>query len=102
MGQGFHLEECRYLLVMGDLNILTVVMTTVTGLLTFFLGQQRGKKEIESITLKNLEDSIGIYKTIIDDLRIEISILNDKVSSLQNKVEELMQENHKLQKMLKK
>ena len=77
-------------------------MTTVTGLLTFFLGQQRGKKEIESITLKNLEDSIGIYKTIIDDLRIEISLLNDKVSSLQNKVEELMQENHKLQKMLKK
>ena len=87
---------------MGDLNILTVVMTTVTGLLTFFLGQQRGKKEIESITLKNLEDSIGIYKTIIDDLRMEISLLNDKVSSLQNKVEELMQENHKLQKMLKK
>jgi peptidoglycan hydrolase CwlO-like protein len=77
-------------------------MTTVTGLLTFFLGQQRGKKEIESITLKNLEDSIGIYKTIIDDLRMEISLLNDKVSSLQNKVEELMQENHKLQKMLKK
>jgi peptidoglycan hydrolase CwlO-like protein len=102
MRQGFHLEECRYLLVMGDLNILTVVMTTVTGLLTFFLGQQRGKKEIESITLKNLEDSIGIYKTIIDDLRMEISLLNDKVSSLQNKVEELMQENHKLQKMLKK
>ena len=87
---------------MGDLNILTVVMTTVTGLLTFLLGQQRGKKEIESITLKNLEDSIGIYKTIIDDLRIEISVLNDKVSSLQKKVDELMEENHKLQKMLKK
>ena len=77
-------------------------MTTVTGLLTFLLGQQRGKKEIESITLKNLEDSIGIYKTIIDDLRIEISVLNDKVSSLQKKVDELMEENHKLQKMLKK
>ena len=87
---------------MGDLNILTVVMTSVTGLLTFLLGQQRGKKEIESITLKNLEDSIGIYKTIIDDLRIEISVLNDKVSSLQKKVDELMEENHKLQKMLKK
>ena len=87
---------------MGDLNILTVVMTSVTGLLTFLLGQQRGKKEIESITLKNLEDSIGIYKTIIDDLRMEISVLNDKVSSLQKKVDELMEENHKLQKMLKK
>lgn len=87
---------------MGDLNILTVVMTTVTGLLTFLLGQQRGKKEIESISLKNLEDSIGIYKTIIDDLRMEISLLNDKVSSLQKKVDELMEENHKLQKMLKK
>ena len=87
---------------MGDFNILTLIMTSVTGFLTFLLGQQRGKKEIESITLKNLEDSIGIYKTIIDDLRLEISLLNDKVSSLQKKVDELMDENHKLQEMLKK
>lgn len=87
---------------MGDFNILTLIMTSVTGFLTFLLGQQRGKKEIESITLKNLEDSIGIYKTIIDDLRLEISLLNDKVSSLQKKVDELMEENYKLQEMVKK
>jgi hypothetical protein len=87
---------------MGELNLITLITTTVTGFLTFLLGQQKGKKEVESITLKNLEESIGIYKLIIDDLRKEITVLNDKVSSLQNKVDELMEENHKLQKMVDK
>ena len=87
---------------MGDFNLVTILTTTVTGFLTFLLGQQRGKKEVESITLSNLEKSIEIYKTIIDDLREEISILNEKVSLLQGKVDELMEENHKLQKMVDK
>jgi len=69
---------------MGELNLITLITTTVTGFLTFLLGQQKGKKEVESITLKNLEESIGIYKLIIDDLRKEITVLNDKVSSIQN------------------
>lgn len=87
---------------MGDFNLLTLIITTATGLLTFLLGQQRGKKEIESVHLQNLEKSIQIYKTIIDDLRDEIKILNDRVEVLQSMVNELMMENHKLQSMIKK
>ena len=87
---------------MGEFNLLTLIITTATGLLTFLLGQQRGKKEIESVHLQNLEKSIEIYKTIIDDLRDEIKILNDRVEVLQSMVNELMMENHKLQSMIKK
>ena len=87
---------------MGEFNLLTLIITTATGLLTFILGQQRGKKEIESVHLQNLEKSIEIYKTIIDDLRDEIKILNDRVEVLQSMVNELMMENHKLQSMIKK
>lgn len=70
--------------------------------MTFLLGQQRGKKEVESVHLQNLEKSIEIYKTIIDDLRDEISILNERVEKLQAMVNELMIENHKLQRMIEK
>ena len=87
---------------MGEFNILTILTTTITGFLTFLLGQQRGKKEVESVHLQNLEKSIEIYKTIIDDLRDEISILNERVEKLQAMVNELMIENHKLQRMIEK
>jgi peptidoglycan hydrolase CwlO-like protein len=87
---------------MGEFNLLTLIITSVTSFLTFILGQQRGKKEIESVHLQNLEKSMEIYKMIIDDLRDEISILNGRVETLQGMVNELMVENHKLQSMIKK
>ncbi len=99
MFQFEYIEVFRY---MGEFNLLTLILSSVTGFLTFVLGQQRGKKEVESVHLQNLEKSIEIYKTIIDDLRDEISILNDRVETLQGMVNELMVENHKLQRMIEK
>jgi peptidoglycan hydrolase CwlO-like protein len=84
------------------MDFTNIVIPAITGLLTFFLGQQRGKKEIESITLSNLEKSLEIYQTIISSLKEEIAELNDKVEILQNKVEELVKENHELKQMLMK
>lgn len=77
-----------------------IVIPAVTSFLSFLLGQQRGKKEIESITLTNLEKSVQIYQTIINDLKNEITQLNKKVDELQDKVDSMMEENHQLKKML--
>lgn len=82
------------------MTIFDVIIPGVTGFLTFLLGQQRGKKEVESITLSNLEKAITIYQHIIDDMRDEIGNLNRKVDELQDKVDTLMEENHQLKKML--
>lgn len=82
------------------MNLTDVIIPAVTGFLTFLLGQQRGKKEIESITLSNLEKSVQIYQTIISDLKDEIINLNRKVDELQDKVDSMMEENHQLKKML--
>lgn len=83
-----------------DFNIIEITITAVTGFLTFLLGQNKGKKELESIHLQNLEKSIEIYQTIITDLKIEIEKLGKKVTTLEDMVDELMLENQKLQKML--
>lgn len=87
---------------MGEFNLVTIIVTAITGFLTFIVGINRGRKEIESVHLQNLEKSIEIYKTIIDDLRDEIKILNDRVEVLQGMVNELMIENQKLQRLQKK
>lgn len=84
------------------MQLTDVIIPAITGFLTFLLGQQRGKKEVESITLNNLEKSVQIYQTIINDLKEEISKLNIKVDELQEKVDSMMEENLKLKKMLSK
>lgn len=79
----------------------TIFVSSITGIVTFFLGQKRQRKETDSIILDNLEKSVQIYQTIIEDLKNEITKLNTKVEELQFKVDDLMEENHKLQKMVK-
>jgi peptidoglycan hydrolase CwlO-like protein len=84
------------------MNLFDFIIPGVTGFLTFLLGQQRGKKEVESISLQNLEKSVQIYQTIIQDLKEEIQSLNEKVDVLQRKVDEMMEENQNLKKLLSK
>jgi peptidoglycan hydrolase CwlO-like protein len=84
------------------MDLTNIIIPAITGFLTFLLGQQRGKKEIESLSLQNLEKSIAIYQTIIQSLKDEITSLNEKVDTLQQKVDEMMEENHNLKKMLSK
>ena len=81
---------------------ITLVSSTVIGFFTFLLGQQRGKKEVESIHLQNLEKSTEIYKTIIDDMKDELIALRKEIELLESKVQTLLQENAELRKHLTK
>jgi peptidoglycan hydrolase CwlO-like protein len=81
-------------------SIITLVVSVFTGLVTFFVGLQKGKKETDGLTLQNIEKSVMIYQTIIDDLKDEVMSLNKKVDELQTKVDELLIENAELKKML--
>lgn len=82
-------------------NIFTIVVSSITGIVTFFLGVSKQKREADSIGLNNVEKQLGIYTIIINDLKGQIEELLSKVDELENKVEELRQENHELKEMLK-
>jgi len=82
------------------MTITDVIIPAVTSFLSFLLGQQKGKKEVESLHLANIEKALSIYQHIVEDLKEEILHLNQKVDVLQDKVDALMEENHKLKKML--
>lgn len=73
-----------------------IVMTIVTTLIGYFVGKRKSNAETDNQVLRNLELSIGLYKNIIDDLKIEIQNLNIKIQDLETKVESLMAENKKL------
>ena len=73
-------------------------MTIVTTLIGYFVGKRKSNAETDNQVLRNLELSIGLYKNIIDDLKIEIQNLNIKIQDLEKKVESLMDENKKLKR----
>jgi CII-binding regulator of phage lambda lysogenization HflD len=80
----------------------TLLISSVSSVITYFIGLRKSKKEIESITLINLEKSLEIYKSMIDDLTGRINQLNAQVKELNDKVDDLMTENHNLKLMLEK
>lgn len=79
---------------------MTIIASSITGIVTFFLGVRKTKKEIESMALDNLEKSIGVYGLIIEDLKQEITELLKKVDDLENKIDELKIENQQLKILL--
>jgi len=83
-------------------TMVTFAVTTITGIVTYIVGFQRSKKEVEGAALKNIQTSLDIYKVIIDNLKDEITELLIKVNALEDKVDFLTEENHSLRVMLKK
>jgi peptidoglycan hydrolase CwlO-like protein len=82
-------------------NIISLLITTITGVITYFLGHNRAKKETESVILVNLEKSISIYQMIINDLKLQMVDMNKKINELETKVDELLAENNNLTNLLK-
>lgn len=78
-------------------TILTILgSNVVVAIFGFLSGKRKSSAETDNIVLKNLETSILLYKGIIDDLREEILTLNIKVQSLEQKIDELHEENKRL------
>jgi len=80
--------------------ILAFITSTITGVSSYLIGSKRAKKENDNLTLQNIEKSITIYQTIVNDLKGEIIELNKKVKGLEEKIDELMEENITLKHML--
>jgi peptidoglycan hydrolase CwlO-like protein len=79
-------------------ELLIIVSNLLTGIAGWFVGKRKVTAETDNQVLKNLELAIGLYKNIIDDLKAEIHELNNKIQTLETKVEKLMDENKKLKK----
>jgi peptidoglycan hydrolase CwlO-like protein len=77
-------------------EVLLILSNALTGFAGWFVGRKRQQADTDNAILDNLSKSIGVYQTIIEDLKKEIHELNLKVVQLESKVNELMAENKKL------
>lgn len=72
------------------LNILTPMGTALIG---FFAGKKRSDREIEQISLGNVEQALSIYKDMLDDMKTrydkEIEQLKAKLQEYQLHIEVL-------------
>lgn len=72
------------------LNILAPIGTALIG---FFAGKKRSDREIEQLSLANVEQALGIYKSMLDDMKerydAEIDSLKKKLNEYQSHIEVL-------------
>ena len=85
---------------MGE-KILYVLATAGVSLVTYIMGSKKRSAEFESTKLDNLEKSLKIYQTMINDMSEKIEDLTNKISELEITIEKLMDENKKLKQKVK-
>lgn len=83
-----------------DTITITLVSSTITGVITFILGTKKKNKELIGLDLNNISQSINIYQIIIEDMKEQIRLMSDKIDKLECSVEELVKENNHLKDLL--
>ena len=73
-----------------------IILTIVTTAVGYFVGYKKNQNEIEGGRLDNLEKSIKVYQTIIDDLSNKIEELTAHIVRLEATIDSLKQENKRL------
>ena len=79
---------------------LLIISNAITGIAGWWVGKRRQQADTDNAVLRNLELSVNLYKTIIDDLKDEIHGLNLKIQELEKKIDELHAENKRLKAKL--
>lgn len=69
-------------------TIINIVTPIGTALIGFFAGKKRSDREIEQLSLLNVEQALGIYKSMLDDMKIRFDA---EIESLKAKLEEYQQ-----------
>lgn len=85
-----------------DSTVITVLSTAIAGVTSWFIGVRKTRKELESMSLNNIEKSIEIYAVIIDNLKDEVKEMMIKIDILEDKIDALTKENFELHKLLLK
>jgi peptidoglycan hydrolase CwlO-like protein len=88
--------------IVNNMNneIILIISNSLTAIAAWFVGRKKQQADTDNSVLKNLEISVNLYKTIIDDLKSEIQALNIKIQDLERKIDELHAENKVLKNKL--
>ena len=91
-----------YMRMMNKSTVITVISTAIAAVTSWFVGVRKTRKELESMSLNNIEKSIEIYSVIIDNLKDEVKEMMVKIDELEDKIDKLTKENAELHQLLLK
>lgn len=75
-------------------TLLTILGSNVfVAVFSYLTGKRKSDVETDNTILAGLEQSVSIYRDIIEDLREQIERLNIKIEQLETKIDELHNEN---------
>lgn len=78
--------------------ILNAVVGIVTGLIGFFTGRERNKKETESVVIQNVENAVAIYKNMLDDI---VKRYDSEIAYMKTKLDDYEKHIAKLEAIIK-
>lgn len=82
--------------------IYTTITIFFSSLIGYIFGYKKNKASLEGDRLDNLEKSIRVYNTIIEDMSEKIENLTKEIVKLELRVDDLMKENKTLKLKTKK
>jgi predicted RNase H-like nuclease (RuvC/YqgF family) len=72
--------------------IINAVIAFVSSLTGYFFGSRKNNAETDSIVIDNVKEILGVYNTTINDLKVEIMELREKIDRYEKHIEKLQQE----------
>ena len=72
--------------------MLTGLITLITTFLGYWFGSRKTNAETDKIVIENVKEILGVYSTTINDLKIEIRELKDKIDDYEKQIEKMSKE----------
>ncbi len=79
------------------LNALIAGISTLTG---YFLGSRKSNAEVDGLVIANVKEILGVYSTTINDLKVEIQELKEKITTYEHHIEKLQRELNDFRKQM--
>ena len=77
-----------------------ILLVVIPSILAYIFGYRMNNADLCGKRLDELEKSIKVYNTIIDDMSDKIDSLKKEINSLEGKIQALVKENKQLKNNL--
>ena len=80
------------------INMKDILLVVIPSILAYIFGYRMNNADLCGKRLDELEKSIKVYNTIIDDMSTKIESLTKEINNLEVKIQDLIKENKHLKK----
>jgi hypothetical protein len=82
--------------------MLTGVITLFTTFLGYWFGSRKTNAETDKIVIENVKEILGVYSTTINDLKVEIRELKNKIDDYEKQIDKMSIELYNFRKQMER